>query len=295
VEWSDVRIFLAIARAGTLGAAARNLGLTQPTVGRRLKALESAVGRKLFQRTSDGFVLTDEGLLMMSHGERMEEEALTLQRQLVGSEHELEGALRLSCSDWFGVHILSPILADFSSAHPRVVVELLTESRFSSLARREADLVFRIRPFTEPEVVSRKFMQVAYGLYIRAGSAVPTFGDGRGFRLVTMDEAFTGMPDVTWLRECFPNAETAMRSNNREVQAALCTAGVGMAVLPEILARKIKHLQRVDHERQPPGRDTWVGYHRDLRRLPRLQALLTFAVDRVSGHSTTLAVPQPSR
>jgi len=108
--------------------------------------LESAVGRKLFQRTSDGFVLTDEGLLMMSHGERMEEEALTLQRQLVGSEQALEGALRLSCSDWFGLHVLSPILADFANAHPRVVVELLTESRFSSLARREADLVFRIRP-----------------------------------------------------------------------------------------------------------------------------------------------------
>ena len=286
MEWSDVRIFLAIARAGTLGAAARNLGLTQPTMGRRLKALESAVGRKLFQRTSDGFVLTDEGLLMMSHGERMEEEALTLQRQLVGSEQELEGALRLSCSDWFGLHVLAPILADFASAHPRVVVELLTESRFSNLARREADLVFRIRPFTEPEVVSRKFMSVSYGLYMRAGSAVATFGDGRGLRLVTMDEAFAGMPDVTWLRECFPNAAIAMRSNNREVQAALCAAGVGMAVLPEILARKVKHLQRVDHERQPPGRETWVGYHRDLRRLPRLQALLTFAVDKVSDHST---------
>ena len=287
MEWSDVRIFLAIARAGTLGAAARNLGLTQPTMGRRLKALESAVGRKLFQRTSDGFVLTDEGLLMMGHGERMEEEVLTLQRQLIGSEQALEGALRLSCSDWFGVHVLAPILADFANAQPRVVVELLTESRFSNLARREADLVFRIRPFTEPEVVSRKFMSVSYGLYIRAGSAIPTFGDGRGFRLVTMDEAFAGMPDVTWLRECFPNAVIAMRSNNREVQAALCAAGVGMAVLPEILARKVKHLQRVDHERQPPGRETWVGYHRDLRRLPRLQALLTFSVERVSGYSTT--------
>jgi DNA-binding transcriptional LysR family regulator len=287
MEWSDVRIFLAIARAGTLGAAARNLGQTQPTMGRRLKALETAVGRKLFQRTRDGFVLTDEGLLMMGHAERMEEEALTLERQLVGSEQELEGALRLSSSDWFGLHVLAPILADFSRANPHVVVELLTESRFSNLSRREADIVFRIQPFTEPEVVSRKFIHVTYGLYARGGSAVPTFGDGRGLRLVTMDEAYAGMPDVAWLRECFPNAGVAMRSNNREVQAALCAAGVGMAVLPNMLARKIKHLKRIDHDRQPPGRDTWVGYHRDLRRLPRLQALLSFAVDAVISSVAT--------
>ena len=264
MEWSDVRIFLAIARAGTLGAAARNLGQTQPTMGRRLKALETALGRKLFQRTRDGFVLTDEGLLMMGHAERMEEEALTLERQLVGSETELEGALRLSSSDWFGLHVLAPILADFSRAHPRVVVELLTESRFSNLSRREADMVFRIQPFTEPEVVSRKFVHITYGLYARGGNAVPTFGDGRGFRVVTMDEAYAGMPDVTWLHECFPNAEVAMRSNNREVQAALCAAGVGMAVLPNMLAAKIKHLKRIDRDRQPPGRDTWVGYHPQL-------------------------------
>ena len=84
MEWSDLRIFLAIAREGTLAAAARVIGQSQPTMGRRLRALEQDVGQTLFQRTEDGFVLTDEGAAVLAHAERMEEEALALQRQMAG-------------------------------------------------------------------------------------------------------------------------------------------------------------------------------------------------------------------
>jgi DNA-binding transcriptional LysR family regulator len=235
MEWSDIRIFLAIAREGTLGAAARRLGQTQPTMGRRLKALEAAAGHVFFQRTKDGFVLTDEGNLMMAHALRMEEETVAIERQLAGSARALDGMLRISCSDWFGLHVLSPVLAEFSRAHPKVVIELLTDARMLSLSRREADLVFRIRPFTEPDVISRKLMHIDYGLYAATGSGNPVPGDGSGFGLVTMDEAFSGMPDVEWLMRQFPNAAITMRSNNRDVQAALCARGAGLAVLPRPL------------------------------------------------------------
>src|SRR6266550_1134682 len=98
-EWSDLRIFLAVAREGTLGAAARQLGQTQPTMGRRLKALEQAVGHTLFQRTSDGFVLTDEGAAVLVRAERIEEEAIAFERELAGQGRQLEGMLRISSSD----------------------------------------------------------------------------------------------------------------------------------------------------------------------------------------------------
>jgi DNA-binding transcriptional LysR family regulator len=282
MEWSDVRIFLAIARSGTLGAAARTLGLTQPTMGRRLKALEAAVGHSLFQRTTDGFVLTDEGSVVIGHAERMEEEAFGLQRQLAGGERQLDGLLRVSCSDWFGLHILSPILAGFSISYPKVVIELLTDSRLLNLSRREADLVFRITPFTEPDVISRKLMHVEYGLYIAKDKDEPAIGDGRGFGLVTMDEAFGSMPDVAWLVGQFPNAGIGMRSNSRDVQGALCAGGVGLAVLPRPLGDRLSTLRRIEMEPPPPGRDTWVGYHRDMRRLPRLRALLDMVLDSVA-------------
>lgn len=283
MEWSDLRIFLAIAREGTLGAAARAVGQTQPTMGRRLKALEEALGQTLFQRTSDGFVLTDEGQAVLAHAERMEEEATAIGRKLAGAEMALSGLLRISCSDWFGVTMMTPVLAEFASLHPKVVVELLTDARLYSLPRREADLVFRIKAFDEPEVVARRLLHIPYAAYIRKSQAHPLAGDGTGFNLVLMDTAFGDMPDVAWIMKKLPNASVISRSNNREVQARLCASGVGVAVLPRPLGDATAGVEPVDLGEPPPGRDTWIGYHRDMRRMPRLRALVDLVVARLGG------------
>lgn len=274
MEWSDLRIFLAIAREGTLGGAARKLGQSQPTMGRRLLALERAIGHTLFQRTKDGYVLTDEGAAVLPHAESMEDEAFTVQRRLAGGDRAMEGQLRLSSSDWFGAHVLAPVLAEFATLQPRVTIELVTSQLHMSLPRRDADLVFRIRPFDEPEVVSRRLMQVAYGVYLHNGLDAPRPGDGAGTPLVTMDTAFADMSDAVWLRRVLPHAHVAARSNNRDVQARLCSKGVGIAVLPRLIGDALVDARRVDLGEEPPGRDTWIGYHRDLRRLARLRALL---------------------
>jgi DNA-binding transcriptional LysR family regulator len=281
MDWNDVEIFLAIARNGTLGAAARKLGLTQPTLGRRLKVLEQSLGHTLFQRTTDGFVPTDEGNAALAHAERMEEEALGLQRALSGRETQLSGTLRLSSSDWFGAHMLTPVIAAFAADNPHVTIELITDARLVNLARREADLAFRITPFREIDVISRKLRRMDYGAYIRKGAKRPTAGDGAGFRLLTMDENF-GLPlDVAWLRRTFPKAEIATRSNNRDVQAQLCAQGAGVAVLPKPLAKAYPELQELRLPEPPPGRDIHVGYHRDLRRLTRLRKLLDLVIERL--------------
>ncbi|MBB5665322.1 DNA-binding transcriptional LysR family regulator [Rhizobium leguminosarum] len=282
MEWSDLKIFLAIARFGTLGAAARSLGLTQPTMGRRLRSLEASVGQTLFQRTTEGFVLTEEGAAVLAGAERIEEETLAMERILAGGSRQLGGFLRLSSSDWFGVHVLSPVLAEFSQLHPKVVVELLTDSRLLSLPRREADLVFRIQPFTEAEIISRKLIHIKYGLYIRRGAPHPRAFDGVGARLVTMDQAFGDMPDAGWLQRLLPRAEIVMRSNSRDVQATLCANGAGLAVLPRPLGDSLAAIELVDLGEAPPGRDTWVGYHRDMKRLARLRALLDLVIERLA-------------
>ena len=136
MEWSDVRHFLAIARARSLNGAARLTGQSQPTMGRRLRALEQALGQELFQRGSGGFVLTDEGAVLLAHAERMEEEALAFERELAGHGDELEGQVRVSSSDWFGVHLLTPVFAEFARANPRVTIELMTDARLLNLFRR---------------------------------------------------------------------------------------------------------------------------------------------------------------
>ena len=283
MEWSDLRIFLAIARGGTLGAAARKLAQTQPTMGRRLRVLEDALGHKLFQRTKDGFVLTDEGSTLLGHAERMEGEALAIERRLAGQTQQLEGLLRITSSDWFGAHILTPVLAEFSTLHPQVEIELLTDARFLSLSRREADVAFRIRPFDEPDVVSRKLLHMRYGAYLRRGIAHPMAGDGTGSALLALDAAFAGAPDDSWLQAMLPKARTVFRSNSRDVQARMCAHGVGIAVLPIPLAEATAGIEQIDLGAEPPGRDTWVGYHRDLRRLARLRTLLDLVIARLAN------------
>lgn len=282
MEWSDVRIFLAIARSGTLGGAARALHLSHPTVGRRLRALEQATGHTLFQRTADGFVPTEEGNAVIAMAEQMEEGALAMERRLAGQEQDLQGSLRISSADWFGAYVLPPIIADYAKAYPHVDVEILTGTRLFSLAQREADIAFRIVPFNTPDVVQRRLISLAYSAYVSADSPEPAYGDGAGFRLITHDTSTGQFPDIAWLEESFPNARPVLRSNNRNVQGRMCRQGIGIAVLPQVVGNQMAGLRRLDLPAEPPGRDIWMGYHRDMKRLHRLRAFITTVTNHIA-------------
>ncbi|MFT0858596.1 LysR family transcriptional regulator [Ancylobacter sp. G4_0304] len=293
MEWSDVRIFLAIARTGTLGAAARALHLSHPTVGRRLRALEQATGHTLFQRTVDGFILTEEGHAVIALAEQMEEGALAIERRLAGREQDLQGTLRISCADWFGAYVLPPIIDDYAKAYPNVDLEILTGTRLFSLAQREADIAFRIVPFDSPDVVPRRLVRLPYGVYVAAVSPEPVYGDGTGFRLITHDTSTGQFPDIAWLTESFPNARPLLRSNNRNVQGRMCREGIGIAVLPQVVGDQIAGLRRLKLPQEPPSRDIWMGYHRDIRRLQRLRAFIAIVTDHVAKAPLRMGAPQP--
>jgi DNA-binding transcriptional LysR family regulator len=280
MEWSDVRIFLAVARTGTLGAAARALRLSHPTIGRRLRTLEESTGQTLFQRTADGFVLTGEGSAVLSLAEQMEESALAMERRLAGEQQELEGTLRVSSADWFGAYVLPPVIAEYARHYPLVEIEVLTGTRLFNLAQREADVAFRIIPFDGADIVQRRLIHMQYGVYVAADNTDPVDGDGTGCRLIAMDTSTGAYPDVDWLRKRFPNAKAVLRSNNRNVQAQMCGKGLGIAVLPRPLGDQICTIRRLELDEDPPHREIWMGYHRDLRRLQRLRAF----VDLASAH-----------
>ncbi|MEF7615686.1 LysR family transcriptional regulator [Aquincola sp. MAHUQ-54] len=283
MEWSDIRIFLAVARSGTLGGAARSLQLSHPTIGRRLRALEQAVGHTLFQRTADGLVPTDEGAGIIALAEQMEEGALAMARRLEGREEKLQGRLRISCADWFGAYVLPAIIADYSRSYPHVDVEILTGTRLFNLAQREADIAFRIVPFEGPDVVQRRLVRLPYGVYIAEGSPDPVLGDGAGFRLIMHDTSTGHFPDIEWLKASFPKAWPLLSSNNRHVQARMCLRGIGIAVLPRVVGNHVQGLRRLQLADEPPSREIWMGYHRDLRRLNRLRAFIGVVSDHVEA------------
>jgi DNA-binding transcriptional LysR family regulator len=240
--------------------------------------MEMATGQTLFQRTSDGYVLTDEGSAVLSIAEHMEESALAIERRLSGDVQKLEGTLRISSPDWFGAWVLPPVVAEFAKLHGHVDMEILTGTRLFSLAQREADVAFRISPFTEADVVQRKLVEMPYGVYAAAERSPPRAGDGQGCALVTMDTSLGAFPDIDWLKAKLPQAKVVVRSNNRNVQAQMSSAGVGIAVLPRPVGDRQPNLQRLDLGEDPPSRDIWMGYHRDIRRSARLRAFVDLAV-----------------
>ena len=278
MEWSDLKIFFAIARTGTLGEAARRLGQTQPTMGRRLNVLEKSIGQLLFQRTSKGFLLTDEGQSVFARAVRIEEETIALERELAGRKLELDGLIRISTMDWFGAYVLTPIFAKFLKLHPKVSIELVADSRMVSLSRREADLGFRNLEFNEPDVVQKKISQSRLHLY--GSKRLPALRpNGEGASLISMNTEFDFYSDVAWTKKHLAKATITYRSNSREIQARACKEGVGYAVLPEEIGDSIASIKRIPMKENPPSRDVWLGYHRDLGRQARLRALIDFLVD----------------
>ncbi|AOJ28608.1 LysR family transcriptional regulator [Burkholderia seminalis] len=277
MEWSDVRVFLAVKRGGSFGAAARSLGVSHPTIGRRIKALEDEAGQALFRRTADGLVLTDAGDTVLSLAEAMENAALAMERRLAGNQDRLEGILRISCAEWFAGYVLAPVLAELARRHPAVVPEVIASYRLLSLSRREADLAFRIVPFTEPDIVQRRLMSVPYGLYGTAETVRALRHDPASVGLIVMNTAQSHFPDVAWLLDRFPRSRRVFTSTSRAVQARMCGVGMGMAVLPRPLGDATSALLRIETPEPPPSRDIWVGYHHDLRHMDRLRAMLDIA------------------
>lgn len=147
----------------------------------------------------------------------------------------------------------------------------------------------RMLPFEDQDVVSRRLLRTRYAVYGRPGSWRTKPGEGSGCRLVLMDTAFGNMPDVAWVTRMLPNARVAARSNSREAQARLCALGVGLAVLPCPVGDATPGIEPIDLGESPPTRDTWLGYHRDMRRQPRLSRFVELVVARLA---TTDPQPQ---
>lgn len=283
MEWSDVRIFLAVVRGRSFGEAARTLAVSHPTVGRRIRALEQEAEQALFRRTSDGLVLTDAGDAVLALAESMENSALAMERRLAGNHERLEGILRISSAEWFAGYVLAPVLVELTRRHPAVVPEIIASHRLLNLSRREADVAFRLVPFSEPDIVQRRLVTVSYGLYGSADTASAMQSDPASVELILMNTAQSHFPDVAWLLDRFPSSRRVFTSTSRAVQAQMCVRGMGIAVLPRPLGDAVAGLQRIDMPDAPPSRDIWVGYHHDLRHMDRLRAMLDIADSMLSN------------
>jgi len=293
LDWDDLKTFLAIARAGTLSAAARAMKVSQTTMGRRLDHLQGRAGATLLERTPSGFRLTPTGSSILGEVERMEEAALTLERTIAGEDCRLEGLVRVTTVDSLAAHILTGGLAALQVKHPGIVIEIITDNRSLSLARREADIAVRLGRFEAHETVVRKVGEMAFApyaacRYLQLHGAPDWTARAGGHRIVRVQDDLLDTPDARWFADRTGAAEPALLANSREVQLRGVAAGLGIGNLPCYLADARDDLERLDAD-AGLTREIWMGVHRDTRHAPRIMAVQEAIVAAITDQRTILA------
>jgi DNA-binding transcriptional LysR family regulator len=288
VDWDDLRFFLAVARHGTMSAAARALKVAQPTVGRRIGAFEERLGARLFVRSSVGWKLSPAGQGILAHAQEMEARALAAETVAAGRDVGLSGVVRVTASEWMVESVLGPRLGPLLARHPSLAIDLLAEPRHLNLSRREADIAVRPSRFPHLEVFQREAAVVRFGLYasddylVRHG--MPDFATGSpGHLLVAAGEQMgSSIVDVEWLPALVGKGRVAVRANGRMAMAGIAAAGMGLVCLPCFLGDATSGLRRLSTADPGPRRQLWLGVHRSARAIPRVRAAADFIVEVLS-------------
>jgi DNA-binding transcriptional LysR family regulator len=282
-DWNDLRLVLAIARAGSLTGAATALRIDHSTVFRRLQALEARLGAKLFERRAGGsYRPTAAGERAAAAAERMEDEAQALDRDIAGRDHRLTGRLLVTSSETLAHHLLTEHIAAFRRTHPGIIVELAIDNRVLSLSRREADIALRpLRP-KEPDLWGRKLCDVAWTIYasralideMTAQGALPLGKEALADHpLIGWGTEVSGIGAADWLRQAAPADAVVYRTSSLVNQLAAARTGLGLAVLPCYLGDLEPELARVWPSPIPElVRELWIVTHLDLKNTARVRA-----------------------
>ncbi len=279
-NWEDLRFFGAIARTGSLSGAARELHVNHSTVFRRLKALESRLGVRLFDRLQGRYILTPAGEAMNSGVERVHNEIDALERQMLGQDHQLAGEIRLATTDALAQNYLQPHLLSFHQRYPGVRIELLCSNLFFDLSKREADIA--LRPTNNPpgHLIGRELARSSWAVY-----GAPAYLDGRdapreeadlkAHTLIAGDSSLSAVPANRWLQACAADA-VAMQADSFVTQWSAARAGFGLAVLPCVLADRESGLVRVLGPIKELETGLWLLTHPDLRQTTRIRAFVAW-------------------
>ncbi len=279
MAWDDLRYFLAAHRAGSHKAAARQLRVATTTVGRRLAALEAAVGARLLVRTPERLVATEAGRALLEHAERIEAEVLASERRLSGADEALSGPLRVTAGDGLVNGVLVPALERLRRQHPALALELRAETRVADLSRREADLAIRLVRPREPSLVGRRLGEMQFGIYagdryLQRRAAPRTLEAAAAHDWIGFEEALDDMPQVRWLLREVPGLRFALRANTTTTQTLACAEGHGLALLPLFVERREPRLRRLFARVPIPSRELWAVTHADLRGNARVGAFV---------------------
>jgi DNA-binding transcriptional LysR family regulator len=286
-DWNRARAFLVTAEEGSLSAAARALGMSQPTLGRQVDALEQELDVLLFERIGKRLVLTQPGMDLLEHVRAMGDAASRVSLSASGQSQALEGTVTITVGEAFGAYVLPPILSKLRAAEPGIDIEVVASNTPSDLRRREADIAIRnFRP-TDPELVARKVRDMAGHLY-----AATSYLDrlGRPITLAKLNKAdFVGFARTPALIDRLrplglelSQKNFVLISENQLVQWALIKQGLGLGVMAEVIGDKDPLVERALPESPAVMFPVWLVSHRELHTSRRVRVVFDLLADELA-------------
>ena len=274
-NWELFAAYLAVCRCSSLSAAARQLGLSQPTVRRQIEALESLVGAALFTRSPTGLTPIAGHSALMAQAQAMEAAAMAFARLASGAADDVAGSVRLSCSRVYGVEILPPILADLHRHWPALEVELVPTNDVSNLLRRDADIAVRLTPPRQEALIARKVAPMRVGFY--AAPSLASRLDGMDYTALAATGLMIGQDRddslATGLRQLglAPPQRTVFRCDDDLAQLAAIRHGIGFGICQVVIGDRSGLVRLLPN--LTPTFDAWVLMHEDQRRLARTRTV----------------------
>jgi DNA-binding transcriptional LysR family regulator len=275
-DWNRARAFLVTAEEGSLSAAARALGLAQPTLGRQVSALEAELGVALFERVGKGLELTPAGLDLLVHVRAMGEAAQGVALTASGRSQRIEGLITITASEVYSAFLLTPAIRRLRDAHPGIEIEVVADNAISDLRRREADIAVRnVRP-SEPDLVAQKLRDDTAGLFAapsyldRVGR--PTGIDGLApLEFIGFDRTDTMIAGLKAIGQTLTPAQFPIRSASHLVQWEMVRQGLGIGVFPDWMGRREPGLERLEVGLPPITFPIWLTAHREVRSSRRVR------------------------
>ena len=292
-SWSQVRIFVAVAQAGSLTRAADALGSSQPTVGRQLRALEEAVGAALIIRHARGVVLTDKGRDLLDVALEVAERMDAFARVARGAREVLSGTVRIAATEIVGTHILTPLLAGIRPDLPRIDFELVLDNSASDLTRGEADIAVRLFAPRNQDLIGRRLGELPLGLYATA-AYLARRGRPESFEALLEHDliGFDSRGPFAELNATYDPRLTArafsFRTDSLVAQLEAGRHGAGIAPLQCEIAERYPELQRVLPELPIPPMPLWLLMHEDIRGGAHIRALFSALADGLRDYTANI-------
>jgi DNA-binding transcriptional LysR family regulator len=280
MDWDNLKFFLALAETGSLSRASEKLRVDHSTVARRIEMLEHDLGVRLVERLSRSYRLTAEGERVRDRAKEIEAGITDIARFAQGVDRSPHRVVRVSGPPTFVSQFLAPRLLPLQGEQPGLRIELVGEARQISLSQGEYDLALRmVRPL-EKGVVARRLAVMAYGLYGSRDHVARCGEDSQDF--LGYDGSLDHLPQQRWLKMLAGDRGLALRSNDLAILLTAARAGLGLAVLPCMMACGVPDLVSVPTRLPPLTRELWLLFHRDVGRSPAVRAV----IDRITAITT---------